>query len=92
MALESGVELRRSGIGVWGGAVSGCRVELRRSVGGRRTFDGVWGGATSICRRCVGVELKGFVAVAFSWNWNWKACEAEGCEFWGEQECRERIS
>ena len=71
---------------------SDCGVELRRSVGGRRTFDGVWGGATSICHWCVGVELKGFVAVAFSWNWNWRVCEAEGCEFWGEQECRERIS
>ena len=45
---------------------------------------GVWGGAASLCRRCMGVELKGFVAVAFSWNWNWRACEAEGCEFWGK--------
>ena len=70
--------------------VSECRVELRRSVGGRRTFNGVWGGATSICHWCMGVELKGFVAVAFSWNW--RAYEAEGYEFSGEQECRERIS
>ena len=70
---------------------SECGVELRRSVGGHRTFDRVWGGATSICRRCIRVELKGFVAVAFSWNWNWRVCEAEGCEFWGERECRERI-
>ena len=53
---------------------------------------GVWGGAASLCHRCVGVELKGFVAVAFSWNWNWRACEAEGYEFSGERECRERIS
>ena len=67
-------------------------MELRRSVGGHWTFDGVWGGATSLYRRCVGVELKGFIAVAFSWNWNWRDCEAEGYEFWGEQERRERIS
>ena len=72
------------GFGEWGGAALKCGVELHRSVDGRRTFDGVWGGATSICRRCVGVELKGFVAIAFSWNWNWKACEAKGCEFWGK--------
>ena len=75
------------GFGEWGGAA----LEWRRSVGGRRTFNKVWGGATSICHRCVGVDLKGFVAVAFSWNWNWRACEAEGCEFWGKWECRERI-
>ena len=56
-------------------------------MGGRRAFDGVCGGAASLCRQCVGVELKGFVAVAFSWNWNWRACE-----FWGEREHRERIS
>ena len=40
----------------------------------------------------MGVELKGFVAVAFSWSWNWRACEVEGCEFWGERERREIIS
>ena len=56
-------------------------VELRQSVGGRRTFDKVWGGATSLCCQCVGMELKGFVAVVLSWNWNWRACKAEGCEF-----------
>ena len=50
--------------------VSECGEELRRSVGGRRTFDGVWGGAASLRCRCAEVELKGFVAVAFSWNWN----------------------
>ena len=61
---------------------------LHQSVGW--SCVGVWVdvGPSTECgvelRRCVGVELKGFVVVAFSWNWNWRACEAEGYEFWGE--------
>ena len=61
---------------------SKSRVELCRSVG--------WSCVSLSSVRGGGVE--GFIAVAFSWNWNWRACKAKGCEFWGERECRERIS
>ena len=73
MALESGVELHWSGIGLWGGVASECgwTSDLRRSVG--------WSNFDLSSVRGGGV--KGFVAVAFSWNWNWRACEAKGCEF-----------
>ena len=69
---------------MWGGAASECgwTSNLQRSMG--------WSCVSLSSVRGGGVE--GFIAVAFSWNWNWRACEAEGYEFWGERERRERIS
>ena len=68
-----------------GGAASECgwTSDLRRSVGWSYVslLSVHGGGATSLYCQCVGVELKGFIAVVLSWNWNWRACKAEGCEF-----------
>ena len=61
---------------MWGGAASECgwTSDLQQSMG--------WSCVSLSSVRGGGVE--GFIAVAFSWNWNWRACEAKGCEFWGE--------